>query len=447
LFAPRLGFAYRLHNDTVLRGGYGISYLPPDLTGVLADNSLVNAATTQINVTAALPTSLQNLYPKTLNQPSGRTDPSFMTLYCCTASLKNISGPVPQQNFPYVQEWNFTVSHQFKYNWMAEIGYSGLKGTNLPGIGHSLDELSSKYYSMGPALLNSTTLNGIPMTVGQSLRPYPFYSDLSDTAEFYAHSNFNSLQAKLVKRFGSGGTLLADYTWSKNLANTDTLNGFLEAKPSAQSSTSGEGTIQDYNSLNGEYSLLSYNVNQRAVISYVLDLPFGRGQRFANKLASLPAALISGWSVSGIATIQSGFPIFITEAQSNPLTQFFGGGALRPNVVAGCNKKISGSAVSRLNEWFNTSCFTYPGDYTFGNEPRVDANLTSAGVNNYDFAVMKSTSLGERTNVQFRAEFFNIFNRVQFAPPVTQQGSSNFGEILSQVNQPREIQFSLRVNF
>jgi len=448
LFAPRLGFAYRLHNDTVIRGGYRISYLPPDLTGELADNSLVNAATTQINVTAALPTPLQNLYPKTLNQPIGRTDPSFMTLYCCTASLKNISGPVPQQNFPYVQEWDFTVSHQFKYNWMAEIGYSGLKGTNLPGIGRSLDELSSKYYSMGSALLNSTTLNGIPMTVGQSLRPYPFYSDLSDTAEFYARSNYNSLQAKLVKRFGSGGILLADYTWSKNLANTDTLNGFLEAKPSAQSSTSGEGTIQDYNNLNGEYSLLSYNVSQRAVISYVLDLPFGKGHRFANHVARPLGTLASGWSVSGITDFQSGFPIFITEAESNPLTQFFGGGALRPNVVAGCNKQVSGSAVSGVNGWFNTSCFTYPGDYAFGNEPRVDANLTSEGVNNYDFAIMKSTNAwGERANVQFRAEFFNIFNRVQFAPPVAQQGSSNFGEILSQVNQPREIQFSLRVNF
>ena len=109
---------------------------------------------------------------------------------------------------------------------MAEIGYSGLKGTNLPGIGHSLDELSSKYYSMGSALLNPTILNGIPMTVGQSLRPYPFYSNFSDTAEFYAHSNYNSLQAKLVKRFGSGGTLSANYTWSKNLGNTDTLNGY-----------------------------------------------------------------------------------------------------------------------------------------------------------------------------------------------------------------------------
>jgi hypothetical protein len=448
LFAPRLGLAFRPNNETVIRGGYGISYLPPDLTGELADSSLVNAASTQVNVTGALPSPLQNLYPMTLNQPIGRTDPSFMTQYCCTASLKYISGPVPQQNFPYVQQWNFTVSHQFKGNWMAEIGYSGLKGTNLPGIGDGLDELSSQYYSMGSALLNPTTLDGIPMTVGQSLRPYPFYSNVSDTAEFYAHSNYNSLQAKLVKRFGSGGTLLANYTWSKNIGNTDTLNGFLEAKPSAQSSTSGEGTIQDYNNLNGEYSLLSYNVSQRAVISYVLNIPFGEGQRFANNLARPFDTLFSGWSLGGITTIQSGFPLFLTGAQPNALTQFFGAGTLRPNVAAGCNKKISGSAESRLNEWFNTSCFTFPGNYAFGNEPRVDPELTSEGVNNYDFAATKSTNLwGERANVQFRAEFFNIFDRVQFAPPVTQQGSSNFGQILSQVNKPREIQLSLRVNF
>ena len=450
LFAPRLGFAYRLNNDTVVRGGYGIFYLPPDLTGVLASSSPVNAATTQVNVTGALPTPLQDLYPTTLNQPVGRTDPSFITQYCCTASLKSISGPVPQQPYPYVQQWNLTVGHQFRDNWMAEIGYAGSKGTNLPGIGSglSLDELSSQYYSLGSALLNPTTLNGIPMTVGQSLRPYPFYSDVSDTAQFYAHSNYNALEAKLVARFRSGGMLLADYTWSKNLANTDTLNGFLETKPSPQSSTSGEGTIQDYNNLNGEYSLVSYNVAQRAVISYVLNLPFGKAQRFANNLARPFDRLVSGWSVSGITTFQSGFPLFITEAQSNALTQFFGGGTLRPNVVPGCNKTISGSAQSRLNEWFNTSCFTFPGNFAFGDEPRVDPNLTSDGVKNYDFAVMKSTNiLGERANVQFRAEFFNLFNRVQFAPPDTQQGSEDFGKILSQANQPREIQFSLRVNF
>ena len=87
--------------------------------------------------------------------------------------------------------------------------------------------------------------------------------------------------------------------------------------------------------------------------------------------------LVSGWSVSGITTFQSGFPVFLTEAESNPLTPFFGGGALRPNVVADCNKKISGSAESRLNEWFNTSCFAFPGRLRFWKRAsgRLQANL------------------------------------------------------------------------
>ena len=188
-------------------------------------------------------------------------------------------------------------------------------------------------------------------------------------------------------------------------------------------------------------------MNQRAVISYVLDLPFGTGQRFANKLASPAAVLISGWSVSGITTFQSGFPLFLTEAQSNPLTQFFGGGALRPNVVPGCKKKISGSAESRLNEWFNTSCFTYPGDYAFGNEPRVDAKLTSEGVNNYDFAVMKSTNISEQASVQFRAEFFNAMNHPQFSNPAVTVNAATFGQITSTTVAPRIMQLVLRYSF
>ena len=103
--------------------------------------------------------------------------------------------------------------------------------------------------------------------------------------------------------------------------------------------------------------------------------------------------------------------------------------------------------MSRLNQWFNTSCFTYPGDYAFGNEPRVDANLTSEGVNNYDFAIMKSTNLRDRADVQFRVEFFNIFNRVQFAAPTAQVGNINNGKVTATRNQQRLIQLALRLSF
>jgi hypothetical protein len=148
--------------------------------------------------------------------------------------------------------------------------------------------------------------------------------------------------------------------------------------------------------------------------------------------------------------------LFFTTSGNNLLTSNFGAGQLRPNVVPGCNKKVGGSELARVNNgmWFNAACFVFPtsatdptGLVTFGNESRVDSTLSGAGINNWDFSAVKSTKLWESVNLQFRAEFFNTFNRVQFAPPVAQQGSKSIGTVNYQVNKPRQIQFSLRANF
>ncbi len=127
----------------------------------------------------------------------------------------------------------------------------------------------------------------------------------------------------------------------------------------------------------------------------------------------------------------------------------FGAGTARPNQVPGCNKVIGGSGLARVNAggWFNTSCFTQTTAYAFGNEPRVDPSIRADGIKNFDFAIQKSTRFYESANLEFRTEFFNIFNRVQFAPPIPSVGASNFGAVTYQVNKPRQIQLSLRVNF
>ena len=263
------------------------------------------------------------------------------------------------------------------------------------------------------------------------------------------------MQAKAEKRFGAAGVVMANYTWSRNYANTDTQNDYLERKATPQGG-SGTGRIQDYNNLEGEYSLLSYDVTERAVIGYVLNLPFGKGQKFGNNLNGPANALVSGWAINGITTFQSGFPMFLATASPNLITSSFGAGLLRPNVVPGCNKVIGGSGLSRVNAggWFNTSCFVYPtsasdptGLVTFGNEPRTDPDIRADGIKNFDFSMQKSTALHESVNLEFRTEFFNIFNRVQFSPPVSTQGAGNFGAVLYQANRPRQIQLSLRVNF
>ena len=474
LFAPRVGFAYRASTNTVIQGGYGISYLPNDITGgTLPGNSLVNAASTQVNIPGSgspvsLQTALQNVVSTGINQPVGRSLPSFMTLYGSrTAYLgKNITGPVPSQPYPYVQQWNVALNHQFKGDWMAGVAYSGLKGKNLPGTGNrGLDELPDQYDSMGAALkatASCANANGLTLSVGQCLRPYPFYNNVSDTAEFYAWENYRSLQLRAEKRFGRTGVLSGNYTASKNMANTDTQNGFLESKATTQGG-SGNGSIQDWNNLAAEYSLISFDVTNRTVISYVLNLPFGKGQQYANNFTGPMGSLVSGWAINGITTVQSGFPLFFSTTTQNQLQSSFGAGTTRPNVVPGCSKKISGSGLTRVNSggWFNTGCFSYAGDYTFGNEPRVDPDLRSDGIKNFDFSFQKSTSFHESANIEFRTEFFNVFNRVQFAPPGSvapvsatsptvvpgAASNGNFGQVTYQVNHPRQIQLSLRINF
>lgn len=479
LFAPHVGFIYRPMENSAIRGGYTISYLPPDIqgggTGIMPFSSLVNAGTTTITNTSGTPTyRVANPFPSGINQPVGRTNPGFMANYI----NQPITGAVPNQSYPYIQQWNLEVSREFKNNWLVDVGYAGSKGTHMPGIGtttyvgQNLNELSSQYYSMGTAL-NVTAAcaaaGGRSILVGQCLSPYPYYKNVVDAAAFIATSNYHSLQAKLTKRFGNTGELLANYTFSKQMGNTDTQIGTAETKATTTTRGGGYGEIQDYNNLRGEYSILSYNVPHRAVITYVYNLPFGHGQRFGGNLTGVTNALASGWNVSGITTFQSGFPLKITESTASPLTTNFGGGILRPNVVAGCNKQASGSALQRVKAgaWFNTSCFQYPSaagiptGYAFGNEPRVDPKLYSEGTDNFDFALEKGTHVTERTSLVFRAEFFNLFNRVQFSPPVVassnpntntsgagvQTTGSQFGQILSQGNNPRQIQFSLRLNY
>jgi hypothetical protein len=410
-----------------------------------------------------------------LAQPTGRSNPAFMTNLASKTTYKgqNISGPNPYQNFPYTQQWNAALSHQFKGNWMAEIGYAALQGTNLPGLGsRNIDQLPDQYDSLGTALsVNAAcpAANNLVISAGQCLRPYPYYNNVQDAAASYAKEKYSSMQLRAQKRMGAAGVIMGNYTWAKNMGNTDTQNGFVEYKATKQGG-SGNGGVQNWNNLNGEYSLISYDVTNRATISYVLDLPMGKGQKYANSLNGVGNALVSGWGMNGITIFQSGFPVFLSTTTQNKMQSSFGAGTTRPNMVPGCNPVIGGSGLNRVNAggWFNVGCFSYAGDYAFGNEPRVDPSIRADGVKNFDFSLLKTTSLHESTDLEFRAEFFNIFNRVQFAPPsgvapvsatcpvwtptanatnTNCAASTTYGTVAYQVNKPRQIQLSLRLNF
>jgi hypothetical protein len=218
----------------------------------------------------------------------------------------------------------------------------------------------------------------------------------------------------------------------------------------------GTGQIQDWNNLRGEKSLSSQDVPQHLIISYVLDLPFGKNKMLLNNLPSMADRVVGGWGIDGVTTFQSGFPVNISQATSNGVSSY--GANLRPNLVPGCKKATSGSADSRVlngllakggDGWINSACFTTPPEYTFGNEPRVDSSLRTQGIDNWDFAAFKRTSFGPHNKIgfEFRAEIFNLYNHVQFGPPANAAGGSGFGQITAQMNNPRLVQFAGKIVF
>jgi len=179
-------------------------------------------------------------------------------------------------------------------------------------------------------------------------------------------------------------------------------------------------------------------------------LPIGRGRRYLTNATGVAGNLVSGWTTSGTSTFASGFPLAISSAAPNVLSTFFGAGTIRPNVVPGCNKSIGGSTLQSVGTGspvLNAACFVAPSPFSLGDESRVDSTLRAQGINNWDFSISKATPLTEKATLDFRAEFFNIVNRVQFGPPNTSFGGSSFGLITTQVNNPRQIQLSLRASF
>jgi hypothetical protein len=283
-------------------------------------------------------------------------------------------------------------------------------------------------------------LSGPTTTAGQLDRPYPQYTGLKLAGQGNYDSTYHSLQLTLERRFASAGSLLVAYTNAKLISDADTLTNWLEAS---------SGSIQDFNNLKGERSLSSQDVPQRLVISYVLDLPFGRGKRYFSSSTGVMDKLVGGWGIDGVTIFQSGFPLVFSNGAAN-YTTLFGAGS-RPNVVSGCNKSAPSGGSAKLSEWFDTACFTSPADFTFGNESRTDPSLRASGVNNWDFSLFKRTRFGpdEKIGLEFRTEFFNLFNRTQFAPPNTSVGSSTFGVVSSTAagTNPRLVQFGLKLIF
>ncbi len=453
-FSPRVGLDFAATPETVFSMGYGIFWLPTDVGFATspnndAINSFSTPYTASVNNGLTPVNNISNPFPQGGIIAPPERNPSYQSILLGTGVTENfVNNP-----YPYAQQWNVGVQQQIGRTLALDIAYGGAKGTHLPLYAFQQDQLPDQYLKMGTALDNPVanpfygvinkgySLGAPTIPEGQLLLKYPQYSGVSIASAGEGDSTYNSLQVKVQQRFSGGASINAAYTWSKLISNTDTLTAWLEP------ATAGAyGGIQDNNNLKAEKSLSSNDATNRLVISYVYDIPVGQGRAHLANVSRGLNYVVGGWGLEGITTLMSGFPLGFSTNQN--LTNSFGGGS-RPNYVAGCAKAIGGSATSKLNEWFNTSCFAQPAAFTFGNEPRNDAQLRAPGEADWDTAMFKNFPLdadGKR-ELQFRAESFNLFNRVQFGYPGTTLGTAGFGIINSQANLPRILQFALRINY
>ena len=469
-FAPRVGIAYGITPKTIIRSSYGIFWIPTDVSFALNPiNDTVNAPGTTYTgtVDGTHPyNSISLPFANGISAPPGRTLGLVGTQQFLTQVVQSIT-EVDRFHHPegYVQQWNLSVERQLPAGFSLSAAYVGSKGTHLEQYSQQTNQISdtllaqaAQQYAAGgrsavtllQSVPNPFAANGVALalgapttTVGQLLRPYPQYTSLQLAGQGSFASVYHSLQITARRRFEGAGSLLVAYTNSKLISNTDTLTSWLET---------GVGAIQDNNNLAGERSLSSQDVPQRLVVSYVLDLPFGQGKKFFSNATGTLNALVGGWGIDGVTTFQRGFPLVLENGQSNDAALF--GARPRPNLIAGCDKRSAGIAIARLNQWFDTTCFAPPGNFTFGNEPRVDPILRADGVNNFDFAIFKRIFFGreEQAALETRVEFFNLFNRTQFAPPNTiccSANNANFGVITSTApgTNPRLVQFAMKMSF
>ncbi|HEY7307001.1 MAG TPA: TonB-dependent receptor [Bryobacteraceae bacterium] len=459
--SPRVGLSYQLGRNTVIRTGYGMFYLPvdgrwDDAPHNLFINSITNTWLTAQSDGVTPRDPLSNPFPGGIAPPPGRNQ-DFINV-----QGNGLEAPLGGNKAPYVQQWNFDIQHQLPGDMLFDIAYAGSKGTHLPMHNQDLNQLPPAFLPKNAtdvAALTALVPNpfyGVVQSGGvsanptikaaQLLLPFPQYDDVSMAEPDNRDSIYHSMQLKVQKRFAAGAQVLATYTVSKLIDNTNSEINWLEASPVSWNDGNS------YN-LRGERSLDAFDVPQRLVIGSVLDLPVGRGKKFLSNASGITNALLGGWGVDTIITFQSGFPVIIAGCP----------GALSnagiPNAApcaratrTGPSHLTSGSLDDRLAHWFDTSVFTAgsPTDYNFGNDSRTEPNIRYDGVKNFDIGIFKNTKFGPdgRIGAEFRAEFFNTFNRVQFNPPnTTCCGGSSFGQVTSQYNLPRVVQFALRMTF
>ncbi len=396
-FAPRVGLAFQANDKTVVRAAFGIFYGTLGYTGNNDSGTANPPYLYNIAINSATTAPLSNLILST-GFPAGTLNPAHVK----NPNLYSTSGNYPM---PLINQWNFAIQRQVPGDATLTIAYVGSSTSELPG----LNDINAP--PPGPGAINPR-------------RPFPQYGEIEYETP-YGHATYHALQVTYERRFNNGWSLLADYTWSKSLDNV--LN---------HEDSVGGAFPQNPNNTNAEKAPSGFDVPQRFVASAIYKLPFDRPGNFIGR-NPIGRAILGGWELGTIVTAQSGF-FFTPLVSPNPANTTT---PARPNRVCDGNLPTGQRTIDR---WFNVSCFPSAAAFTFGNSARQV--IAGPGTINLDALLDRTFNLTESKSLEFRAEFFNATNSVNFDGPDMTVTQPQAGTITS-AQPARIIQLALRFMF
>ena len=439
---PRIGVAWSPFGEkTVIRAGFGMYNDLQDALGYRTDQNAPFNPTYSI---AALPVSSLPLDPAAPVPGNAKLVPG---------------GVQPNMDTPTLISYTLRVQQQLSPNTAITVGYVGAHGYHEM-IGLDANEPipticpAAPCPAVYPTAPPATAANGFPAGSPLAGAPVPAGSyyipvgtpkanpspTLTNTWTWFAlgTSSYNALQVDVNRRFSHGFSVRGVYTWSKALDDGDSLN--------QTTANNAPGLVSNPYNLRSDWGPATYDVRNLGVINAIYDLPFGQGKTYLSDASGVTGKLVSGWALTSIVTLQSGFP-FTPQLSYNPSNN----GDTRNPVRPFLNPDFTGPVIlGKPAQWFNPAAFIAPPTTIgfYGNMGRDE--YTGPGLATWDFSVLKNTGITERLNLQFRAEIFNLLNRANFNTPnlivFTPAGvSGTAGAINSTSTTARQVQFALKL--
>jgi len=422
--APRVGIAWDPTGSTkwLVTSAYGIFYDP-----------YYNGQGGPLQAPVSAPPFLQTpqvSFPD-FQSPFGGANPFAGSGFAQPMTLLTLA---PNLRLPYAQDWNLNVQRSFGNDWLLEVGYVGTKGTKLPRL------IEGNPAVFVPGESTEDNVNNRRLYSGCTLAPNSPACNFASVGLIagIANSTYHALQTSLKKRFSHGLSFLASYTFSKTLDDVSSFN----ITGSASQSVAGENDLaQDPFDLAAEHGRSMFDARNRFVLSYQWQVPFWRHPQGWYQHA------LGDWQLNGITTFMSGTPFTVYDDNDVDLQgsapEISGFSSNRPNLVGNPNNGPRTPA-----EWFNTAAFQALNPTTeagqFGNEGR---NVVQGpGLQNWDFSAFKMFPITEAKSLQFRAEFFNVFNHANFRLPNNDISSPDFGKI-TEALPGRQVQLALKFYF